>query len=54
MNYKLYILNSIKNLSVEEKIEWINHKMKLIEDVNLWEDSDKELYLAMQSIKENL
>lgn len=54
MNYKLYILNSIKNLSIEEKIEWIDHKMKLIEDVNLWEDSDKEIYASLQSIKENL
>ena len=54
MNYKLYILNSIKELTKEEKIKWIEHKMKLIEEVNLWEDNDKDIYMVLQSIKENL
>ena len=54
MFYKLFIQKSIKNMDVEKQKEWLDKMMKIVEDVNLWEDSDKELYLAMQSIKENL
>lgn len=54
MFYKLFIKKSIENMDVEKQKEWLDKMMKIVEDVNLWEDSDKELYLAMQSIKENL
>lgn len=54
MNYRFFILNSLKNKSEKEKLEWIEHKMSLIEKVNLWEDADKDIYLVLSGMKEDL
>lgn len=54
MFYKLFIKKSIENMDVEQQKEWLDKMMKIVEDVNLWEDADKDLYLSMKSIRENL
>ena len=54
LNYRLFILNSLKNKTEEEKIKWIDHMIEIIEKVNLWEESDKEIYFALSNEKENL
>ena len=54
MNYRFFILNSLKNKSEKEKLEWIEHKMSVIEKVNLWEDTDKDIYLILSGMKEDL
>ena len=54
MNYRFFILNSLKNKNEKEKLEWIEHKMSLIEKVNLWEDADKDIYLVLSGMKEDL
>lgn len=54
MNYKLFIINSLNNKNNEEKLEWINHMMSIIEKVNLWEDSDKEIYFILSNERDNL
>ena len=54
MNYRFFILNSLKGKNEEEKLEWIEHKMSVIERVNLWEDADKELYLTLSDLRQNL
>ena len=54
MFYKLFIKKSIQNMDVDQQKEWLDKMMKIVEDVGLWEDSDKDLYLAMKSIRENL
>ena len=54
MSYKLFIINSLNNKDNEEKLEWINHMMSIIEKVNLWEDSDKEIYFILSNERDNL
>lgn len=54
MNYRLFVINSLKNKNDEEKIKWIDHMIEIIETVNLWEDSDKEIYFALTSERDNL
>ena len=42
----------LKNNANKEKLEWVETQMVLIEEINLWDDVDKNNYMIFKNLRE--
>ena len=42
----------LKNKANKEKLEWVETQMVIIEEINLWDDVDKNNYMIFKNLRE--
>lgn len=54
MDYRAFIKKSLNNVPVQEKEAWLDHKISILQRIDIWEEEDKEIYMILTGLKKSI